>query len=88
MAPSRIGEVTEDRSESEHESDVEDQPETTTETNGKTKGDAEIDPKKKVDAAEPMKAVLKHLDRKYSEKHQWYYAETVEDKALPEQVDW
>ncbi|THY43712.1 P-loop containing nucleoside triphosphate hydrolase protein [Aureobasidium pullulans] len=88
MAPSRIGEVTEDRSDSEHESEVEDQPETTTETNGKTRGDAEIDPKKKVDAAEPMKAELKHLDRKYSEKHQWYYAETVEDKALPEQVDW
>ncbi|KEQ61730.1 P-loop containing nucleoside triphosphate hydrolase protein [Aureobasidium melanogenum CBS 110374] len=35
-----------------------------------------------------MKAELKHLDRKYSEKHQWYYAETVEDKAVPDQVDW
>lgn len=50
--------------------------------------EAEADPKKKVDAAEPMKAELKHLDRKYSEKHQWYYAETVEDKAVPDQVDW
>ncbi|CAD0081680.1 unnamed protein product [Aureobasidium vineae] len=53
-------------------------------TNGDTKNDAsdeDVDPKKKVDAAEPMKAELKHLDRKYSEKHQWYYAETVEDKA-------
>ena len=48
----------------------------------------EVDPKKKVDAAEPMKAELKHLDRKYSEKHQWYYAETVEDNAVPDQVDW
>ncbi|KAH0079636.1 hypothetical protein KCU96_g12842, partial [Aureobasidium melanogenum] len=62
-----------------------------TDKNGKDKSDAseeEIDPKKKVDAAEPMKAELKHLDRKYSEKHQWYYAETVEDKAVPDQVDW
>ncbi|KAI4725678.1 P-loop containing nucleoside triphosphate hydrolase protein [Aureobasidium sp. EXF-10728] len=50
--------------------------------------DEDIDPKKKVDATEPMKAELKHLDRKYSEKHQWYYAETVEDKAVPDQVDW
>ncbi|KAI5205180.1 P-loop containing nucleoside triphosphate hydrolase protein [Aureobasidium subglaciale] len=48
----------------------------------------DVDPKKKVDATEPMKAELKHLDRKYSEKHQWYYAETVEDKAVPDQVDW
>ncbi|KAH0369506.1 P-loop containing nucleoside triphosphate hydrolase protein, partial [Aureobasidium melanogenum] len=62
-----------------------------TDTNGDDKSDAsgeEIDPKKKVDAAEPMKAELKHLDRKYSEKHHWYYAETVEDKAVPDQVDW
>ncbi|CAD0087163.1 unnamed protein product, partial [Aureobasidium mustum] len=61
-----------------------------TDKNGESKSDAsdeEIDPKKKVDAAEPMKAELKHLDRKYSEKHQWYYAETVEDKAVPDQVD-
>ncbi|KAH0272378.1 P-loop containing nucleoside triphosphate hydrolase protein, partial [Aureobasidium melanogenum] len=62
-----------------------------TDKNGDDKSEAseeEIDPKKKVDAAEPMKAELKHLDRKYSEKHQWYYAETVEDKAVPDQVDW
>lgn len=62
-----------------------------TNTNGDSKSDVseeEIDPKKKVDAAEPMKAELKHLDRKYSEKHQWYYAETVQDKAVPDQVDW
>jgi hypothetical protein len=60
-------------------------------TNGDAKSDAseeEPEPKKKVDAAEPMKAELKHLDRKYSEKHKWYFAETVEDKAVPDQVDW
>jgi hypothetical protein len=60
-------------------------------TNGDVKSDAsdeEPEPKKKVDAAEPMKAELKHLDRKYSEKHKWYFAETVEDKAVPDQVDW
>lgn len=60
-------------------------------TNGDAKGNAsddEPEPKKKVDAAEPMKAELKHLDRKYSEKHKWYFAETVEDKAVPDQVDW
>jgi hypothetical protein len=60
-------------------------------TNGEAKSDAsdeEPEPKKKVDAAEPMKAELKHLDRKYSEKHKWYFAETVEDKAVPDQVDW
>ena len=62
-----------------------------TDTNDETKSDAsdeEPEPKKKVDAAEPMKAELKHLDRKYSEKHKWYFAETVEDKAVPDQVDW
>lgn len=60
-------------------------------TNGEAKSNAsdeEPEPKKKVDAAEPMKAELKHLDRKYSEKHKWYFAETVEDKAVPDQVDW
>lgn len=60
-------------------------------TNGDAKSDVsdeEPEPKKKVDAAEPMKAELKHLDRKYSEKHKWYFAETVEDKAVPDQVDW
>jgi hypothetical protein len=60
-------------------------------TNGNTKSDTpeeEREPKKKVDAAEPMKAELKHLDRKYSEKHKWYFAETVEDKVVPDQVDW
>jgi hypothetical protein len=63
----------------------------TADTNDATKSDAsdeEPEPKKKVDAAEPMKAELKHLDRKYSEKHKWYFAETVEDKAVPDQVDW
>ncbi|KAK6005007.1 hypothetical protein QM012_007786 [Aureobasidium pullulans] len=62
-----------------------------TDMDGENKSDVseeEADPKKKVDATEPMKAELKHLDRKYSEKHQWYYAETVEDKAVPDQVDW
>lgn len=56
-------------------------------TNGDA-SDEEADPKKKVDAAEPMKAELKHLDHKYSEKHKWYFAETVEDKTVPDQVDW
>jgi hypothetical protein len=58
-----------------------------TDTNAGT-SDEEAEPKKKVDAAEPMKAELKHLDHKYSEKHKWYFAETVEDKAVPDQVDW
>jgi hypothetical protein len=58
-----------------------------TDTNDEA-SDEEADPKKKVDAAEPMKAELKHLDHRYSEKHKWYFAETVEDKAVPDQVDW
>ncbi|KAI5238785.1 P-loop containing nucleoside triphosphate hydrolase protein [Aureobasidium subglaciale] len=64
--------------------------ETTDEAQSEAKSDKsdDVDPKKQVNATEPMKAELKHLDRKYSEKHQWYYAETVEDKAVPDQVDW
>lgn len=35
-----------------------------------------------------MVPALKYLDRKRNEKSQWYYAETVYDEAIPEQVDW
>ena len=36
----------------------------------------------------PMQAELKHIDKKYTEKGVTYYAETKEDKDIPEQVNW
>lgn len=44
----------------------------------------------KTDAAKltPMKAELKHLDRKRNEKQQWYYVETVDNEPPAEQDDW
>lgn len=38
--------------------------------------------------SDQMVPALKYLDRKRNEKSQWYYAETVHDEAIPEQVDW
>lgn len=36
----------------------------------------------------PMQTALQHLDYKLSDKSVWYYAETKEDKEVPEQMNW
>ncbi|KAK4496512.1 hypothetical protein PRZ48_012492 [Zasmidium cellare] len=35
-----------------------------------------------------MQALVKHIDRKHTEKGQVYYTETTEDEDIPEQVNW
>lgn len=46
--------------------------------------DEQLEQLKKLEE-EPMKAELKHIDRKYTEQGQQYYAETTEEE-IPEQT--
>ena len=49
--------------------------------------DAEMAKKLKDIEEGDMQAELKHIDRKYTEKGQVYFAETV-DEEIPDQVNW
>jgi hypothetical protein len=83
MAPSRINHDEDNHSDTDSESVMSDQSETNGTNKPKESQIANIKPE-----ANTMEAELKYLDRKYGKKQNWYYAETVEGEAPPEQVDW